>query len=198
VKEVGYFKPGLTPALELQAGEIGYLATGIKEPGKVRVGDTITKLNTAEIKPLPGYKEPKPVVFASLYPENPADFDLLKESLNKLELSDPSFTFEQEAKEMLGRGYLCGFLGSLHAEIVIERLQREFGLHLIISHPSVVYKIIDKKGKEVLVFSPADWPDVSSIQKTEELWVKLEIIIPKKYFGKIFPEITACKGKANC
>lgn len=211
-KEVGYFKPDLKQSSELKAGEIGYLATGIKETGKVRVGDTITKLEMGkgkaalrgvafddrkitDVRALPGYKEPKPVVFASLYPENSEDFNLLKESLHKLKLSDPSFTFTPEAKEVLGRGYLCGFLGSLHAEIVTERLQREFGLHLIISHPSVVYKIINKKGREILIFSPTDWPDQSSIQKSEELWVKLEVIAPKNYFGKTFELLGTIEGK---
>ncbi len=210
-KEVGYFKPGLTPGSELKAGEIGYLATGIKESEKVRVGDTITGYSQASsdlVEPLPGYKEPKPVVFASLYPENAEDFDLLKESLYKLNLSDPSFTFTPEGKEMLGRGYRCGFLGSLHAEIVVERLQREFGLYLIISHPSVVYRVIDKKEKEILVYSPADWPtslnerrasrggpDPSAIQKTEELWVKLEIIVPQSYLGRTFQVLEKIEGK---
>lgn len=200
-KEVGYFKPDLRPSLELKAGEIGYLATGIKEAGKVKVGDTVTKSqipspkSQIKVEPLPGYKEPKPVVFASLYPENAEDFDLLKESLNKLRLSDPSFTFEQKAKEVLGRGYLCGFLGSLHAEIVIERLKREFRLNLIISNPSVVYRIINKKEREILVFSPTDWPDLSSIQKIEELWVRLEVIVPKNYLGPTFEILRKVKGK---
>lgn len=201
-KEVGCFKPELTPGLELGAGEIGYLATGVKEAGKIRVGDTIIKLKsknqklkTEDIEPLPGYREPKPMIFASLYPENADDFDILKEGLNKLRLSDPSFTFEQDAKEMLGRGYLCGFLGSLHAEIVVERLQREFGLNLIISHPSVVYKIINKQEKEMSISSPANWPDPSLIQSIKEPWVKMEIIVPQNYFGQTVEVLEKIQGK---
>jgi GTP-binding protein LepA len=124
-KEVGYFKPDLRKVSELSTGEIGYIATGIKEPGKIRVGDTIAK--EENIAPLPGYKEPKPMVFASLYPQSSEDFDLLKEALGKLKLKDASLTYELESQETLGRGFRCGFLGSLHAEIVSERLRREFG-----------------------------------------------------------------------
>ncbi len=134
IKEVGYFAPTLNQCQELKAGEIGYIATGIKEPSKIRVGETITFTRTKDmVKPLSGYKTPKPMVFASIYPENPDDFDLLKDALNKLKLNDASLIFERETKEFLGRGFKCGFLGSLHAEIVCERLKREFGLNLIIS-----------------------------------------------------------------
>jgi len=141
IKEIGYFKPEPVPAETLSAGEIGYIATGIKDPGKVRVGDTIMKAGL-KLKPLPGYREPAPMIFASLYPEDSDDFDLLKTALLKLKLNDPSLTFESETKEALGRGFRCGFLGALHVEIVSERLRREFGLELIISTPSVVYKIM--------------------------------------------------------
>ena len=147
-KEIGFFNPKLSPQKKLSAGEIGYIATGIKEPGKVHSGDTIFKQleiknSKLEIMPLPGYQEPKPMVFASLYPENPEDFDLLKVALGKLKLSDPALVFEQEMKEALGRGFNCGFLGTLHIEIISERLQREFDINLVISTPSVVYKYFD-------------------------------------------------------
>ncbi|MDP2967279.1 MAG: GTP-binding protein, partial [bacterium] len=154
VKELGYFKPEFQPVKELKSGEIGYLATGIKEPGKIRVGDTITSYSVTQsltrasakgedegkprrgqtsstshlVESLPGYKVPKPVVFASIYPENSDDFENLKEALSRLKLNDSSFTFESESKEALGRGFRCGFLGSLHTEIVSERLKSEFGL----------------------------------------------------------------------
>ncbi len=194
VKELGYFKPEFSPVKELKSGEIGYLATGIKEPGKVRVGDTIS--NIFNIKPLPGYKEPKPVVFASFYPENPDVFDNLKEALSKLKLNDSSFTFEPETKEALGRGFSCGFLGSLHVEIVSERLKEEFGLNLVISTPSVVFKIINQRSKEVFVFSPSDWPDPSEIKETQELWTRLEIISPSQYLGRILEILSSLKGKS--
>lgn len=184
-KEIGYFTPQFSPQKTLKAGEIGYIATGIKEPGKVRVGDTITNWGTKFPNPLPGYKEPRAMVFASLYPENSDNFDTLKDGLEKLKLNDPSLTFEPETKEGLGRGYLCGFLGTLHAEIVAERLHREFGLALVITNPQVIYKIINQKNQEVQVYSPGDWPESQEIKITKEPWVKLEIITPTKFFGGI-------------
>ncbi|PIP24308.1 MAG: elongation factor 4 [Candidatus Nealsonbacteria bacterium CG23_combo_of_CG06-09_8_20_14_all_37_18] len=195
VKELGYFKPEFQPVKELKSGEIGYLATGIKEPGKVRVGDTITIMSNVNVEPLLGYKVPKPVVFASVYPENPDDFENLKEALSKLKLNDSSFTFESEAKEALGRGFRCGFLGSLHTEIVSERLKNEFGLNLIISTPSVVFKIINQKNKENFVFSPSDWPNPAEIKEIEEPWAKLEIITPAQYLGRILEILNNLKGR---
>ena len=193
IKELGYFKPEFQPAKELKSGEIGYLATGIKEPGMVRVGDTVT--NSEYSEPLAGYKEPKPVVFASMYPENPEDFDVLKESLSKLKLNDASFTFEPETKEALGRGFRCGFLGSLHAEIISERLKNEFGLNLIISTPSVVFKIRNQKDKEFFIYSPSDWPDQAEIKEAEELWAKIEIITPPQYLGRILDVLKEIGGE---
>jgi len=200
-KEVGYFIPELSSQNKLSAGEIGYIATGIKEPGKVRVGDTIIKSKIknqkskiADAPPLRGYQEPKPMVFASLYPENPDDFDLLKDALSKLKLSDPSLIFEPETKEALGRGFRCGFLGTLHTEIVSDRLLREFNLNLIISTPSVVYRIIDKKGKEKLIYSAVDWPETSQTERFEEPWVFLEVITPVKYIGKVSEILKNLRG----
>ena len=199
-REVGFFSPALQPIDELKAGDIGYIATGIKEPGKIRTGDTITKLKTQneklkiqneklkikEVESLPGYQEAKPMVFVSVYPKNSDDFDLLKEALSKLKLSDAALDFELESKESLGRGFRCGFLGSLHAEIVSERLKREFELDLIVSTPSVVYKIIDNKNEERLVKSTIDWPkDATQIKATLEPWAKLEVMTPINFMGKI-------------
>ncbi|GAH85488.1 unnamed protein product, partial [marine sediment metagenome] len=193
-KEIGYFTPERSIQKDLKTGEIGYLATGIKKPGKVRVGDTITKISNLE--PLPGYQEPKPMVFASVYPENPDDYELLKEALAKLKLNDASLAFEPKLKDYnpstasshsslrserapsLGRGYQCGFLGSLHVEIVLERLRREFGLNLVVSIPSVVFKIINQKNQEIFIYSPSDWLPTSEIKEILEPWVKLEIITP--------------------
>jgi len=193
-KEIGFFRPQLTPVKELKTGEIGYIATGIKEPGRVRVGDTITKSPNAQ--PLAGYQEPKPMVFASIYPENPDDFGLLKEGLSKLKLNDAAFTFEPETKETLGRGFRCGFLGSLHAEIVSERLQREFGLGLIISTPSVVYKIIDNENQEMFIRSVAEWPkNLSQAKETQEPWVKLEVMVPLNFMGNIMEILQGLETK---
>lgn len=197
VKELGYLAPTIMPQAEILTGEIGYIATGIKEPGKVRVGDTITKIqppNAPKIQPLAGYAEPNPMVFASFYPENPEDFDLLKVALSKLKLQDPALVYEAEMKEALGRGFRCGFLGTLHVEIISERLEREFGLGLVISTPCVIYKIYDRKGQEELVYSATDWPDPSSIEKTEEPWVVLEIIAPASYLGKLMDVLKDVKG----
>jgi len=182
IKELGFFTPELVSQEKLCAGEIGYIATGIKEPGKVKVGDTviISNLKFQISNALPGYKEPRPMVYASLYPEDPDDFDLLKDALSKLKLNDPSLVFEQETKESLGRGFKCGFLGTLHAEIVSERIHREFGFNLIISSPSVVYKVDDK-----FIYSASDWPKSGQIKKSEEPWVFLEVITPNRYMGKI-------------
>jgi len=182
-KEVGYFNPELKPTPQLKTGEIGYIATGIKEAGRVRVGDTIA--GTSALEPWPGYKEPQPMVFASIYPEDPDDFDLLKEALSKLKLNDASLVFEIEAKEVLGRGFRCGFLGTLHAEIVSERLKREFGLNLIVSTPSVVFKIINKKGEEVFIYSPSDWPSPTEIKEIQEPWARIEIMVPSNYYGRV-------------
>ncbi len=198
IKELGCFKPELSPQNVLSAGEIGYIATGIKEPGQVRVGDTIVSdkllVINNQVKSLPGYKEPKPVVFVSIYPENSKKYGLLKESLSKLKLNDPSLYFEPEHKEIFGQGFRCGFLGSLHLEIAVERLRREFDLELIVFSPSVVYKIIDESNKERLIYSSADWPSFfyaasksrqEGGKEIQEPYAKLEIITPSDYLGKV-------------
>ncbi len=198
IKELGYLNPVMSPQKTILSGEIGYIATGIKEPGKVRVGDTIVKQQATsdkqQVAPLAGYQEPNPMVFASFYPENPDEFDVLKVALSKLKLSDPALVYEPEMKEALGRGFRCGFLGTLHVEIISERLEREFGLGLVISTPCVIYKIIDKKLKESFVYSASDWPDPSSIEKTEEPWVILEIVAPSSYLGKLMDVLKDLKG----
>jgi len=184
IKELGYFTPEFSSQKELRSGEVGYIATGIKEIGKVRVGDTITNLKS-ETESLPGYKESNPMVFASLYPEDPDDFDILKEALGKLKLNDAALTFEPEMKEALGRGFLCGFLGSLHAEITTERIKREFNLGLVISRPSVVYQIVTKNDKRITIYSTPDWPDQNDIKEIQEPWVKMEVITPQNYLGRV-------------
>jgi len=198
VKELGYLNPDFSAKDKLTAGDIGYIATGIKEPGKVTAGDTITKFQAPnskfQIEPLPGYHEPKPMVFASLYPEDPDDFGALKVALSKLKLNDPALVFEQEMKEALGRGFNCGFLGTLHIEIISERLQREFGLNLVISTPSVVYKIINQKDKEILIHSASDWPEQSNIKSSQEPWVLLEVIAPSNQMGKLMEILKSLKG----
>jgi len=198
-KEIGYFMPELISQKLLKAGEIGYIATGIKEPGKVRVGDTITQFSIFNsqfsIEPLSGYQEPKPMVFASFFPQNPDDFDLLKEALTKLKLNDPSLMFEPETKEGLGRGFLCGFLGTLHAEILAERIRREYKINLIISNPSVLYKIIDYKDREINVRSAAAWLEENQIKEALEPWIKLNIITSQVYLGKVLDLLQSFEAK---
>ncbi|MBI4359116.1 MAG: elongation factor 4 [Candidatus Nealsonbacteria bacterium] len=198
--EIGFFKPEMTAIESLDAGEIGYLATGIKEPGLVRVGDTIVKNTNSKteitnIEPLPGYQEPKPVVFASFYPENAEEFDLLKDALNKLKLNDASLFFEPETKEVLGRGFRCGFLGLLHTEITTERLSREFGLSLVISSPSVVYQILDRKGQSQKIYTASDWPESFDIQEAQEPWAILKITLPLGFIGQVFEVLTKLSGR---
>lgn len=183
-KEVGWFKPERSPQEQLQSGEIGYAALGIKESDKVKIGDTITLYEGYQnVEHLPGYKEPKPVVFVGVFPESADDWALLKEALTRLRLNDPSLSFKPESKSALGRGFLCGFLGLLHAEIVIERLKREFKLELMTSAPSVCYLLGFEGGKEEMIYSVMDWPDESRIKNTKEQFCNLKIIIPLKFLG---------------
>lgn len=183
--EVGTFSPDETPREELCAGEIGYIVTGIKEPGIVSVGDTImNKNNTAPA--LPGYKTPRPVVWSSLYPESQDDFPLLRQALTRLKLSDSSVSFEEEGSGLLGKGFKCGFLGMLHLEIVSERLHREFGLNLVITTPTIYYDVVLKSTKKKeTIYSPAFFPEESLIASAEEPWVKLTIITPSSYMSQL-------------
>jgi len=184
--EVGHFMPELKKYAKLSAGDIGYIATGLKNPGQVRVGDTIFKISDGEpAEQLPGYEEPRPVVFASFYPESSDDYNVLKDALGKLKLTDASLSYEPETSIGLGRGFRLGFLGMLHVEIVSERLKREFGLSLIISTPSVEYRVIQKNGEILAVRSAAALPDPSIIEKIEEPTVGLEILTPENYMGQL-------------
>jgi len=193
-KEVGFFKPEFKAVQELQAGEIGYIATGIKKPEKIRVGDTISLLNS-EVEALPGYEEPKPMVFLSIYPENPDNLDLLKDALEKLKLLDAALSFKPELKESLGRGFQCGFLGLLHAEIISERLKREFGLELVLSTPSVIYKVIKKNDKEIFIYTASDWLNSSETKEARELWAKLQVLTPLDYLGQISELLETIESK---
>ncbi|MFH0739995.1 MAG: translation elongation factor 4 [bacterium] len=192
IKEVGYFIPGLFPIDVLKAGDIGYIKTGIKEPAKVRVGDTIFwqnepyRISDSDFKPLTEYKEPQPVLFLSLYPAIADEFDMLKDALLKHKLNDPSFDFQIESQMALGRGFRCGFLGSLHAEITVGRLKNEFGLDLVATSPQVIFKAFLKNGNEIEVSSPSLFPDPSIIQELQEPMVKVEIVTPNQYFGQLF------------
>lgn len=184
--EVGVFNPEEEPRSDLSSGEIGYIVTGIKKPGIASVGDTITFLK----KPMPalsGYQNPRPVVWASVYPESQDDFPALKQALGRLKLSDSSFSFEEETSGALGRGFRCGFLGMLHLEIISERLNREFNLDLIITMPSITYKAIMKNGKELIIYSPHLFPNDGDAKEIFEPWVNVKIITPTKYLGVLMP-----------
>jgi GTP-binding protein LepA len=182
--EVGIFSPGETPVESLSAGEIGYIVTGIKEPGIASVGDTVS-LAGDNLPPLDGYMSPKPVVWASIYPESQDDFVALKQSLGKLKLSDSSYTFEEESSGALGRGFRCGFLGMLHLEIITERLRREFNLNLVVTQPCITYEVVYRNGKKETIYSPARFPDEGLLSEIFEPWVNLTIITPAKYLGAV-------------
>ena len=184
VRNVGIFKPQKLENKELKEGEIGYIVTGIKEPGVARVGDTVTTF----AHPLPafgGYEEPTPLVFASVYPETQDEFDDLRSSLLKLRLSDSSLTFEEEASGALGRGFRCGFLGMLHLEIVTERLKREFDQNLIITQPSITYEVEMRDHSIEKVYTPIHFPDHGQYLNVREPWIHLTIISPNDYLSNL-------------
>ncbi len=182
--EVGIFSPEKRQVTEIGAGEIGYVVTAIKDIGQATVGDTIT--STRAILPiLSGYMQPKPVVWASIYPEDQNNFVLLKQALERLRLSDSSLSFEEEVSGPLGRGFKCGFLGMLHLEIITERLKREFSLDLIIAIPTVSYEIEYKGDKKETVYSAAFFPDDGSYIKAREPWISANIILPSAYLGEV-------------
>ena len=188
--EVGLFRPSLEPTGILQAGDIGYIATGLKEVGHCRVGDTVTwkpkEREKIGVEQLPGYKEIKPAVYASFYPVDGDDYTLMRDALDKLKLNDAAFTFEPESNQALGRGFRCGFLGLLHLEIIQERLNREFGMAPTITTPSVVYelKLIGEE-KPIPLYSPIDLPDPTHIEKMYEPYVALSIVVPSEYLGNV-------------
>jgi GTP-binding protein LepA len=187
VLELGTFAPKPTPGGTINEGEIGYIATGLKDPGQIRVGDTITMAGTdlEYFTPLPGYKEMRPMVFASFFPENQEKYDELKDALGKLKLTDASLVYEPESSAGLGRGFRLGFLGMLHVEIISERLVREFGLKLIVTTPSVQYDVALNSGEMDYIRSAAALPDPSRIKAIAEPVVALEIIMPSSYLGAV-------------
>ncbi|MCX6812903.1 MAG: translation elongation factor 4 [Candidatus Azambacteria bacterium] len=195
VLETGIFKPELAPVEKLMSGEIGYVATGLKNPELIKVGDTLATNPNA--KPLSGYNEPKPMVWASFYPESADDFDLLKDALAKLKLNDAALHYESETQEALGRGFRLGFLGMLHLDIIAERLRREYNQRVIITTPTVSYRLRSRKGETVEIFTPVDWPDLSQIESIEEPWVHLEILAPTKYLGGVMKLMDSYRGIYN-
>ncbi len=184
--DVGIFKPDYKSTGELNTGEIGYIITGFKEVSECRVGDTITINKKDEvIKPLKGYAEVKPMVFAGIFPKEGNEFNELRDAIEKLKLNDAALVYESEHSQALGFGFRCGFLGILHLEIFQERLKREYNLNLIVTIPSVAYKVFLKNNEELIIRTPQKLPDREQIEKIEEPWVKLDIITPKDYMGAI-------------
>ncbi len=183
VEEVGIFTPQMQPTTELKTGAVGYLIAGIRDINNAKIGDTITHHLHPTSTPLPGYQEIKPLVFSGLYPADTNQFHALREALEKLRLNDSSFTFEPETSVALGFGFRCGFLGLLHMEIVHERLEREFELSLVRTAPSVMYRVFLKSGDDVLVDNPAHLPEVQNIERIEEPYVNIDIIVPREYIG---------------
>lgn len=185
VLEVGVFTPSEKPTDSLREGEVGYLIGNIKKTADVKVGDTITMQKDPAPEALPGFKVIAPVVFAGIYPIDSADFSLLRDSLEKLQLNDSALHIEQESSLALGFGFRCGFLGLLHLEIIFERLQREFDLDVISTAPSVIYKVMMGNGEELKVDNAAHYPDPAFISWVEEPWVKSHIIVPSEYLGAV-------------
>lgn len=182
--EVGILSPQEVPTGELFEGEIGYIVTGIKEPGVAKVGDTLVYAKSSA-EPLPGYKEARPVVWASVFPASQDDFTILKQALDRLQLSDSSLSFEEESSGVLGRGMRCGFLGMLHLEIVTERLRREFNVELIITAPSISYEITYPNGDVKEIYAASRFPDHGEHVTIREPWVLGQIIVPPDYIGNV-------------
>ncbi len=183
VEEVGIFTPEMHPTTALDTGAVGYLIAGIREIDNAKIGDTITHHKKPADAPLPGYREMKPLVFSGLYPADTNQFHALREALDKLRLNDSSFNFEPETSIALGFGFRCGFLGLLHMEIIHERLEREFGLALVRTAPSVMYRVHLKTGEDVYVDNPAHLPEPNNIERIEEPYVNIDIIVPREYIG---------------
>jgi GTP-binding protein LepA len=192
--EVGVFAPNLVPTGRLEAGDVGYIATGLKTVSECRVGDTITNATKLAEAPLPGYKHAKPMVFAGVYPADGDDYSNLKDALEKLQLNDASLTFEPESSEALNFGFRCGFLGLFHMEIIQERIEREYDLNVVFTAPSVEYKVDLIDGKSIIIDTPADLPDMGQVKEIFEPWMTLEIFTPTDYYGVVMELVKKRRG----
>jgi GTP-binding protein LepA len=192
--EIGIFAPGMKPVQALGSGEVGYIATGFKTVHECRVGDTITRTAAPASEPLPGYRTPKPMVFAGIYPVDADDHSNLREALDKLQLNDASLTFQPETSQALGFGFRAGFLGLFHMEIIQERIEREYDLDVLFTAPSVEYEVVMHDGTVLIVDSPADLPDEGGILEVREPWMTIEIITPTDYYGPIMELVTKRRG----
>lgn len=193
--EVGIFSPDMKPVPRLVAGEVGYVATGLKTVRDCQVGGTLTNADNPAQEPLPGYRPPKPMVFAGLYPVDTEDYFALRDALEKLQLNDASLVFQPESSVALNLGFRCGFLGLLHMEIVQERLEREYGLDLIATAPSVEYQVLRRDGTVVEIENPCDLPDAAEIEEIHEPWMRVSLFTPKEYIGPLMDLATSRRGE---
>ena len=193
--EIGVFTPKMTPVEELSAGDVGYIATGFKTVRDCHVGDTITLAESPAEEPLPGYRPQKPMVFAGVYPSDPQDYPLLKDALEKLQLNDASLMFEPETSNALGYGFRCGFLGLFHMEIIQERIEREYGLDVVFTAPSVEYQVTLTNGEELIIDNPSELPPENNIAEIKEPWVEITIFTPAEFIGTVMELVTARRGK---
>jgi GTP-binding protein LepA len=193
--EVGVFRPDMRPTGKLEAGEVGYLATGLKNVAEVRVGDTLTGNTNPASTPLHGYKPMKSMVFASVYPSDAADYLNLRDALAKLQLNDASLTYQPETSTALGYGFRCGFLGLFHMEIIQERLEREYDLDLVFTAPSVEYEVTKTDGSEIVIDSPVELPDPTETVEIREPWVQIDVFTPTEFIGQVMDLVTSRRGE---
>jgi GTP-binding protein LepA len=192
-EELGFFSPTMRASDTLEAGEVGYVITGLKDVSRLRVGDTLTSVDRTASEGLPGYKDVKPMVFAGLFPTDSDDYPDLRDALEKLKLNDAALLYEPETSQALGFGFRCGFLGLLHMEIVRERLEREFDLDLLVTAPNVAYRVLTKDGQELEVHNPAEMP--AEIERVEEPYIRASIIVPKEYVGPVMELCNERRGR---
>ena len=197
IKEVGYFSPEMRPADKLTAGSIGYLIPNIKSPSDTKIGDTVTNVRDMCSKPLPGFKEVRPMVFSGIYPIDSADYEQLKFSMSKLQLNDAAFAYQPETSAALGFGFRCGFLGLLHMEIIQERLRREYNMDIIATYPSVIYHVYLKDGSMKMVDNPVYMPDPSIIDRIEEPMIEANIMTPATSIGDVMNLVMNKRGVDN-
>jgi GTP-binding protein LepA len=195
ILELGVFRPEMTPFASLAAGEVGYIATGLKVVSDCQVGDTITQARRPAAEPLPGFRPQQPMVFAGLYPLESEEYPALRDALDKLKLNDSSLVYEPESSDALGFGFRCGFLGLLHMEIVQERIEREFNIGLLATAPSVEYEVLTTRGEIVKIDNPSDLPDLSLVDEIREPWMDISIIAPKRYIGALMELVTSRRGE---
>ncbi len=195
ILELGVFRPEMTPFASLAAGEVGYVATGLKVVSDCQVGDTITQARRPADAPLPGFRPQQPMVFAGLYPLESEEYPALRDALDKLKLNDASLVYEPESSDALGFGFRCGFLGLLHMEIVQERIEREFDIGLLATAPSVEYEVLTTRGELVKIDNPSDLPDLSLVDEIREPWMDISIIAPKRYIGALMELVTTRRGE---